>query len=171
MAGDIKLKYGTPVTMTVTNLQSLASSTTNTAGWMSGSVDNTSNLNTDFLVSGEFKMNTSAPTTDKSVKVWAIGAYTSTPVWPSLLSSGTVGTEGAATMTDEEERDNGCRLLWSGIIDASASAIHSMPPTSIAQAFGNVPPYWCLFVAHDTGLALASSGNVVYHQPILMQYT
>lgn len=172
MAGDIKLKYGTPVTLTVTNLHSLASSSTNLAGWTSGSVDNTSNLNTDFLVGGEFKVNnSSAPTVATSIKVYAYGAYTSTPVWPDIFSSGTEGTEGAATVHDEEQRDNGLRLLWAGVVDTSTGDVHSMPPTSIAQAFGNVPPLWALWVVHDTGVALHSSGNALYHQPVMMQYT
>lgn len=162
--------YGTEVTVTVTALQSLASSSGGTAGWTSASVDNTSTLAVDYLVSAQFALNTgAAPTDATTISVYAYAVHLRTgPTWPTLFSSGTAGSQGAASVTDTEERDNGMRLLWRAQVDASTSAVHVMPPTGIAQAFGGiVPPLWALWVTQGTGQALNSSGNAVYYTPIL----
>lgn len=176
MAGDLNLKYGTPADFTVTNLHSLATSSSRVAGWSSALVDNTSDVMLDFLVSGEFKVhNTVAPTDKKSISVYAYAAYkdvSGTPTWPDLFSSGTEGSEGAATVHDEEQRDCGLALLWSCMNDAGTGEVYSMPPRSIAQAFGGVVPQkWCLWVVQDTGQALHSSGNALYRVPIEAQYS
>lgn len=172
MAGDIKLKYGTDATYSVTALQSLASSTTNVAGWSSVAVDNTTDLYSDYLISGQFTVSASAPTAGKSIKVYAYGAFNGTPTWPDLFSSGTEGSEGAATVHDEEQRDCGMRLLWAGVVDAGTSEVYAMPPTSLAQCFGGVlPSDWALWVVQDTGQALSASGNALYRQPVGLQYT
>jgi len=173
VAGDIKLKYGTAVTMTVTALHSLASSATNVAGWTSGGVDNITNVYTDYLISGQFVVdNAGAATVNKSIKVYAYAAFNDTPTWPDLFSSGTEGTEGAATVHDEEQRDCGMRLLWLGVVDAGTGETYVMPPTSLAQAFGGVVPSdWALWVVQDTGQALESTGSALYYMPVHYQYT
>ena len=52
------------------------------------------------------------------------------------------------------------RFLWAGTTDATTGLVLEMPPTSIAQVFGSVPPYWGLFVVHDSGVNLDSTeGN------------
>ena len=165
MAADFKAKYPADAALTVTGLQSLASSTTRTAGWTSDAINNTSNLDLDVLVGGEFKVNnSSAPTTLTSIEVYAYAAYKDDPTWPDLFSSGTEGTEGAATVHDEEQRDCGMILLWSCTIDAGTGEVYSMPPRSLRQAFGVLPPYVALFVVHNTGQTLHSSGNALYTQ-------
>lgn len=174
MAADIKTKYGTDAAFTVTNLQSLASSSTRLAGWTSDAIVNTTTLALDYLVGGEFKVNNSvAPTTLKSINVFAYACYrdaAGSPVWPGIFSAGTAGTEGALTVTDDEQRDSGLVLLWSTTNDAGTGEVYSMPPKSIAQAFGGaVPQRWALFAMHDTGQALHSAGNALYYVPILGQ--
>ncbi len=172
MAGDIKLQYGTDATFTVTNLHSLASSTTNVAGWSSAAVDNATDEYVDFLISGQFKVSSSAPTAGKSIKVYAYAAFNGTPTWADLFSAGTEGTEGTATVHDEEQRDCGMRLLWAGVVDAGTSEVYVMPPTSLAQAFGGVVPSdWALWVVQDTGQALDPATNALYRQPVHYQYT
>lgn len=171
MPGDIKLKYGTAVSFSVTALNSLLSSGTNVAGWSTASVDNTSALNVDYLVGGTFTLdNSGTVTAGKSIKVYAYAAFDTTPTWPDL--GFTEGSEGAASVTDEEERDSSMRLLWAGVVDTSLSAVHNMPPTSIAAAFGGMcPAYWCLWVVQDTNVALESTGNSLYRLPVMYQYT
>lgn len=169
---DIGIKYAAAVAFTVTNLHSLASSSTRVAGWSSASVDNNSDNFLDFLVSGQFTVhNTNAPTSGKTISVYAYGWHSDgggTPVWPDLFSAGTEGTEGApSTVHDEEQRDCGMRLLWSCTIDASTGEVYVMPPTSIAEAFGGiVPRQWALWVVQDTAQALHSSGNALYRTPV-----
>lgn len=171
MAGDIKLKYGADATFTTTNLQTLASDATNWAGWTSAGVDNAIDLYTDYLISGYFTTHASvAPTAGKTIKVYAYAAFNATPTWPDLFSAGTEGTEGTATVHDDEMRECGMRLLWTGVVDAGTSNVYTMPPTSLAQAFGGVVPSdWALWVVQDTGQALSAAA--LYRQPVLFQYT
>lgn len=165
----IKQSYGTAAAFTVTNLQSLATSALRTAGWTSAWVDNTTTLALDYLVSGQFTVNTTtAPLDAKSIEVYAYASYDGT-VSPDLFSAGTEGTEGAATVHDEEQRDCGMVLLWSCKTDASTGDVYSMPPRSIRQAFGFVPRKWALFVTQDTNQALHSAGNALYYDPQLLQ--
>jgi hypothetical protein len=173
MAGDIKLQYGTSAAFAVTALHSLASSSTNVAGWSSAGMDNATTEYVDFLISGTFTLdNAGAATANKSIKVYTYAAFNDTPTWPDLFSSGTEGTDNAATVHDEEQRNCGMRLLWAGTVDAGTSETYVMPPTSLAQAFGGiVPSDWALWVVQDTGQALESTGSAMYYQPIHFQYT
>lgn len=174
MAGDIKAKYAASVSMTVTNLHSLASSQDGTAGWSSASVDNHTDAYLDFLYGLTFTTNASNRQAGK-IDIYVIGALNDTPTWPAT-ASGTIGTEGALSFTDTEERDSLCRLLGSITVDATASAIYAFPPTGIAQLFGGVvPPYHALYVTQNasttTTAGLASSGSAVYRTPAYGQYT
>jgi hypothetical protein len=136
------------------------------AGWTSAGIVNTTELALHYFVSGQFALNTgAAPTVNTSVEVYAYACHRDnggSPVWPDLFSSGTEGTEGAATVHDEEERDAGMVLLWSCTVDTSTSAVHVMPPRDIAQAFGFVPQRFALWVVQNTGQALHSSGSALY---------
>jgi hypothetical protein len=167
VAGDIKQKYGTIETLTVTALQGLASSSSFLSGWTSGYVDNTTNLNVNSVVYGQIVSGTTP--TAGSVRVYAY-AFDGTNT-PDLFSSGTEGTEGAATVTDSEQLDASLVLLWSSSIDTSSDQPHPMPPRSIRQAFGFMPRKWALFVAHDTVAALKTSLNAIYVDHELGQYT
>lgn len=176
MAGDIKLKYAAASTsMDVTNLHSLASdSGSYLAGWSSDSVNNTSNEYLDYLVAGTFTTHASNRAAGR-IDVYIIAALNDTPTWPAT-ASGTIGTKGALSFTDTEERDCLCRLLVSLTGDNTASAIYAFPPTSVAQLFGGVvPPYWAIFVTQNmsttTTAGLASSGSAIYYTPITAQYT
>jgi hypothetical protein len=62
-------------------------------------------------------------------------------------------------------------LLWSSAIDTTTNDNYTMPPRSIAQAFGAVPRKWALYIAHDTVATLRASLNAVYADPILGAYT
>jgi hypothetical protein len=167
----LKQTYVADAAFTVTNLQSLATSASRVAGWTSAAVDNTTTRALDYLVSGQFTVNTGvAPTTLKSISVYAYAAFDDAPTWPDLFSAGTEGTEGTATVHDEEQRDCGMILLWSCTNDAGTSEVYAMPPKSIAQAFGGfVPNRFALFVTQDTGQALHSAGNALYYAPMQIE--
>jgi hypothetical protein len=157
---DLKIKYpqsnADSVAITI-SLASLASSTT-WAGRASTAVNNTSNLDLDHLVSGKIKLGTS-PTVSKSVQVYAYAAQSiasGTPTYPDSIT----GSDAAKTMTSANVAFACLRFLWAGTSDATTGLVLEMSPTSIAQVFGSVPPYWGLFVVHDTVAALDStSGN------------
>lgn len=175
MAGDIKLKYPAASTaVTVTNLHSLASSQDWSAGWTSASVNNTSNVYMDYLYGGTFTTHASNRQAGV-INVYVIAALNDTPTWPAT-SGGTIGTEGALSFTDLEERDCLVRFLTSITVDATASAIYTFPPTGIAQLFGGfVPPYHALYVAQNcsttTTAGLAAAGSAIYYTPVTLQYT
>jgi hypothetical protein len=88
-----------------------------------------------------------------------------------------MGTEGALSFTDLEERDCWVRPIASIIVDNSASAIVGFPPTSLIGAFGLwLPPtHWAIYVAQNAGTTttagLAAAGSAIYYTPILGQYT
>ena len=175
MAGDIKLKYGTLNTFTVTNLHSLASSASREAGWTSASVDNSSGLSVDYLISGTFTTHASNRQAG-FIDVRVYSALNATPTWPDIFSSGTEGTEGAATWTDTEEMNSGSRWLTTLEADTTASAVYTFPQLGLAQLFGGVlPTHFALFVGQNcattTAAGLASSGSAIYGYPVLYQYT
>jgi hypothetical protein len=176
MAGDIKLKYPAASTsLTVTNLHSLASdSGSYLAGWSSASVANTTNVYVDYLYGGTFTTHASNRAAG-DIRVYVVASLNDTPTWPAT-ASGTIGTEGALSFTDTEERDCLCRLLTVLTADSTASAIYTFPQTGIAQLFGGVvPTHHALFVTQNvsttTTAGLASSGSAIYYTPITYQYT
>lgn len=173
MAGDIKTKYAASSALTVTALHSLSTSADWTAGWGSASVDNTTDCYLDYMYSFTFTMAAAARQAGV-INLYVVAALNDTPTWPAV-ASGSLGTEGAITFTDTEEKFSACRLLDSLLIDATNSAIYTFPPTGIAQLFGGVvPPYHCLFVTMNgstSGASLAASGSAVYRTPVYGQYT
>ena len=174
MAGDIKSGYAASSSLTVTNLHSLASSQDWTAGWSSASTANTTDKYLDFLYG--FTFTTHASNRQAGViNIYVIASLNDTPTWPAT-ASGTIGTEGALSFTDTEERDSLCRLLGSITVDSTASAIYTFPQTGIAQLFGGViPTHHAIFVAQNcattTAAGLAASGSAVYKTPVYGTYT
>jgi hypothetical protein len=176
MAGDIKLQYVASQAVSVTNLHSLASDNdAYLAGWTSNSVNNTSNEYLDYMYSGTFTTHASNKDTTGEIRVYVIAALNDTPTWPAT-ASGTIGTEGALSFTDTEERDSLCRLLAVLTSDSTTSQILAFPPTGIAQLFGGfVPPYHAIFVTQNvsttTTAGLAAAGSALYYTPVNAQYT
>lgn len=159
---DFKIKYPATDTSPITiSLASLASSTA-WAGRASTAIDNTSNLDLDHLVSGVIKLGTS-PTGSKTISVFAyasIKIVSGTPTYPD----GITGTDAAKTMTSANVANSALAWLWSASTDNATGLNLYMPPRSISLAFGGIPPYWGLFVTHDSGVALdATSGNHYFH--------
>jgi len=151
-----KIAYAASSNLTVTNLHSLGSSTTLVAGWSSALVDNTTNLYLDYLVSGKITAGTGLSDL-KEIRVYAV-AMLDDSTWPDAID----GTQGAKTLTDEEIRDGFCKLLTVISTDTGAGDVYYFGPCSVAQAFGGVcPAKFCIFIVHNTGAALSSSGNQV----------
>jgi hypothetical protein len=173
MAGDIKVKYAASVSLTVTNLHSLASSQSYVAGWFSTAVNNTSNNYKDYLYGFTFTSHASNRQAG-ALYVYVVAALNDTPTWPAT-ASGTLGTEGAGSFADSYRRDSLCRLLAVVNADNTASGIYTLPPTGIAGLFRKVPPYHALFVTGNlsttTTAQLASSGSAAYYTPVFDQYT
>ncbi len=166
-AGNIQEKYGTISTFTVTNLQSLASSSTFQSGWGSAYEDNTTNLNINGVVYGQITAGTTP--TAGSVRAYTY-AYDGTNA-QTFSSAGTPGTEGTLTITDSEQLDAFLTLLWESDVDTTTNDVYTMPPRSIRQAFGFMPRKYAVYIAHNTVATLKSSGNAMYADYELNQYT
>lgn len=166
---DIKLKFPVTDTVAITiSLASLASSTAY-AGRASTAINNTTNLDLDHLVSGVIKLGTT-PTAAKRVSVYAyapVRIVSGTPTYPD----GITGTDAAKTMTSANVALASLVWLWGGNTDATTGLNLFMPPRSIAQAFGNMPPHWGLFVMHDSVAALdaTASNHYLHYQRVQAQ--
>lgn len=151
---DIKSKYASAATITI-SLASLPSSSSKLAGQESSSVDNTTNLYVDALVSGKIRVG-SSPTANKTIEVWVYSSISDTPTYPDVFD----GTDSAETVTSDGVKFACLKLLKVISIESTSSRDYYIANESIAQLFGFMPKYWGLFVTHDTGVNLDStSGN------------
>lgn len=157
---DIKRAYRASSNLTVTNLHGIASSSTWVAGWTSGTIDNTTDLDLDKLITANFLVE-SAGLGAGEIRVY-VYAMVDDSTWPDLFSAGTEGTEGTCTLHDANIRDYHMILLWGTATDTTASQNYPMPLSSVAQKFGLVlPPKFALYVTQSTGTTLETSGNQV----------
>jgi len=159
MAADIKIKYPSTSTSALTlTLASLASDTNLLAGRESTAVDNTSNLDLDHLVSLLVTTGTS-PTAGTVIEVWAYAALSissGTPTYPDVLD----GTDSNETITSRNVLFPMLALVASITVDSTSNRGYYVKPTSVAGLFGgSLPPFWGLFVVHNTGVNLNSTGG------------
>lgn len=168
--GDIKDKSAASSAITTTNLQTLASSQDGLSGWSSASFANSNNW-TNFFYGGTFTT-AAANRQNGLISIFVIAALNDTPLYPAV-ASGTIGTEGAITFTDTEERDSICTLLKSIVIDNTNSAIYTFPQMGIAQLFDGVPTHHALYITQNatttTTAGLASAA--IYQTGKMYQYT
>lgn len=158
---DIKSAYRAAANLVVTNLASIATSATWVAGWVSALIDNTTDLDLDKLISAKFALGNSAVAGE--IRVYAFAMLDDTN-WPDLLSAGTEGSEGTATVHTTTIRDAAMVLLWAASTraDPGTDDVYNMPPVSVAGAFGGLlPPKFALFVTHSTGVNFAASGHQI----------
>ena len=159
--GAVTQTYRAASNLTVTNLASIATSATWAAGWVSGTIDNTTNLDLDIVVSGKITLGNSA--TAGEIRVYAF-AMLDDSTWPDLLSAGTEGTEGTATVTTTTIRDATMVLVaaFATRADPGTDDNYSIPQTSLRGAFGGfLPPKCALYLSHSTGVNLAASGHQI----------
>lgn len=154
--GNITTEYAASSNLTVTNLHSVASSSTWIAGWESGAVDNTSNKYADYLVSAKITV-AAASLAAGEIRVYAVGMLDDS-TWPDVFD----GTESVETITDTEMRDAICKLGAVSATDTTNSDVYYLGPFSVASLFGGVcPAKFVIFITHSTGQNLAASGNQV----------
>lgn len=161
---DIKSKYPSSnadtVALTIT-LASLATSSTLLGGRESTAVDNRTNLDLDHLLSGKIRTGTT-PTVSKTIEVWVYGPIqvaSGTPTYPDVLD----GTDSDETLTSANVKYSALRLAHSITVDATSDRDYFIPPTSVAALFGgSLPPFYGVFVTHDTAVNLNSTGGNHY---------
>lgn len=159
---DFKQKDVASSALTIT-LASLASDSSLLAGRQSTVIDNSSNQYLDYLVSGKITAGTS-PTAAKSIEVWAFATADDAPVYPDQFGASDAGV----TPTSRDILANACALVASIPTDSTSNRTYWFRPTSIAALFGGVlPKKFGLFVVHNTGVNLNSTGSnhAIYSSP------
>jgi len=156
------LAYTGPTTITIGLATTpLASSATFVAGRCSAEIDNTSNLYQDVEVQGLVTVGTT-PTVNTQIQVYVWGSYVSTAT--TALDT-IVGTDADKTITSAGVAMGFLKLAGVGVVDSTTSNRgYYIGQFSVAQLFGgNMPQFWGLFIAHNTGVALNSTaGNHVW---------
>jgi hypothetical protein len=161
-ATTIKPSYrATNTTMTITALNSLANSTSQSTGiWGSAFVDNTTNLDVDELVTVEITTGASGVTSTGSFVVYFYGCVGGT----TTCTDGVTGSQGTQTLTNPTNLNkvSACNAV------ANATA-YFCGPFSVANSFGGVvPARWGVVVQNLTGGAFAASTNVVTYDSVQM---
>lgn len=158
-----KPSIGATVVMTVTNLQSLASSAT--AGWQSARVSNLSTLATDYEIMVKLTTANTAPANDKAMYIFVSAAYTSDAGTTWFQSSGGTttlpsGTEGTYTIASPHN----LRLL--GVLNYTTQQAVVQDTFLLSNCFGNrLPDGFSIIIINFSGAAL-STGCVVDYSPI-----
>ncbi len=150
---DLKLSYPAASDLTIT-LASLASDTNLLTGRESATIDNSTNLYLDILISGKITAGTS-PTAARSIEVWAVGSWDGTN-WPDVFD----GTESAETITSADIKASVTRYLAAMATANTSDRTYHFGPVSLASAFGGtLPPKVVLFITHSTGQNLNSTAG------------
>lgn len=152
--------YRASVALSVTALQSQPANATWTTGWTGPTVDNSTNLDLDHLVAGQFTV-AAASLTAGEIRVYLVPQANDT-TWPDIYSTGTEGTESASAVLHDTTTLTVLPCLWSCVTDTDNSRVYTMPQTSVLTKLGFMPRKYVLFVAHSTGQNLAASGNAIY---------
>jgi len=162
MTSDIKTKYPSTSSVALTlTLASLATDSSLLAGRASTAVDNSSNLDLDHIVSGVIRTGTS-PTVGTSIEIWAYGhrsVASGTPTYPDSIT----GSDANKTMTSSNVKTAAMVLLAVIYVDNTSNRDYDLKHISIANAFGYMPPYWGLFVVHNTAAALNATQTALQY--------
>lgn len=155
---DTKLAY--QAVQTLTNaIEGLASSATWVAGYESTWIDNGTSLYLDYFFQGRVTVGTN-PTANTEIRIYVVTSVDDGTTYPDVFD----GTTSAETVTSEGVRDGFAKLAAVLRCDATTSDRVYPFAFSVASLFGGVcPPDFCLFVTHNTGVALnATGGNQVF---------
>lgn len=152
---NIKIAYGTPAALTWTTLATLASDVNLLAGASSGYVDNSVNLNLDFLLGGQITTNTgSASTVSKDFYVYLYGSLDGTSsTWPDTIA----GTDALKTITSANVLQGALAFFGSSVSDSATSRKYYIRTRAVSSAFGGVVPnYWGGFAVQSLGQAFSA---------------
>lgn len=161
---DRKTAYGTSTAITI-SLASVATSATWVAGRESGEVVNTTTLALDYNIGGKIRVGTT-PTAATRIEVWVIPlVYDST--WPDVFD----GTDSTETVTTRDILLNVGKLGASLTVDTNTSDRDYWFHFSVCATLGTgLPKSFVLFVTHNTGVNLNSTGgNHVIHYTALTE--
>ena len=164
---DHLLYYASSASLTI-DIDSLASDDSLLAGRQSTVVDNSTDRYLDYLVTGVITTASSGLSDNKHVLVYLFAQTTDAPTYPAGLGA----TDADITLGSTELRDAGLVLAAAIPTNDSASVSYGMSAISVASCFGGIcPQRWGVFLVHDSGAALASSGNAITYQGIYSTVT
>jgi hypothetical protein len=145
--------FGTAGTFTIANAN-LASSAT--AGWMSNTIDNTTNLYLDYLIQIELAAVNTAPASNQAIYLFAFGI--TDPANANFTSTGDgtpTGSEGTLTYPNVASLPIVAPILGTIPYGVQNRAING-GPFSIARCFGGVcPPKFCIGMVNLSGMTLS----------------
>lgn len=150
------VSYGTKTAITI-GLASLATSSTFVAGRESNQVDNSSNKFVDAILQGKITVGTT-PTANTQIMVYLWGSDTDiTGANIDTLD----GADSAETISSVGVGSGFLKLFRALQVDSNTTdRVYYVGADSIAQYFGGtMPKYWGLFVTHNTGVNLNSTGG------------
>jgi hypothetical protein len=151
----------TPTTIVIAPA-SLATSASFIAGVESDQIDNTTTKYIDAHVQGLVTVGTT-PTANTLINCYVWGSQVSLATTPIDVLD---GTSSAETLTNTGVLASGLRLARQGIVLVNTSNIgYPLAQFSVKRALGLevLPPFWGLFIAHNTAVALNSTaGNHVF---------
>lgn len=154
--------YGTLTALTVTNLNSLASSAT--AGWQSERIDNRTTLALDYAVSFKISLSSTATTNDKAIYCYVSTATHDGTSWyhdDQGTTTTPTGTQGTTTIGNP----NNLKLL--GVLAYTATGQVCQGTFLLSNAVGQYMPHgFSIIVINFTGANTLGSGNVVQYVPI-----
>ena len=149
---NVKTAYASSATIT-NAIESLATSSSWTAGYESDVLDNTSNLYLDYLISG--KITTGTSPSSGVIEVWAIGILDDS-TYPDVFD----GTTGAETITSREVLYGHGKLVAAITNSTNSDTSYYFGPVSLASLFGGqVPKKVVFFTVHNTGVNLNSTAS------------
>ncbi len=152
------LNFGTSTALTMTSLNSLASSTTSYAASQARDTSTTNNI-TDIMVSVKVTVGAITPSSSTNVYVYAYGVEDSTgsPTYPGGGATAEVITGADAAVTMSATSNN---LKFLGSINCHTASIQfKSEPMSLVSCLGVLPRKWGILVQNQTGVALSASGN------------
>jgi hypothetical protein len=162
---DILTAWGTEAALTITGLNSLASSPT--AGWSLGYVDNSSLKMLDDWFQFVINPANTAPANDKAF-YWFGWGCNNLSFLPSTgaSSGGTVGTAGALTFPNITTTPILLRKIYTQLYGVADTPING-DWFSLCRAmdWNDLPKYYGVSCLNYSGAALEASGNYVRHLP------
>lgn len=162
----VNIAYGTYTALTVTALQSLASSAT--AGWQSARIDNQSSTKAlDYEIVVSLPMANTAPANDRAVYVFISPAVTTDggTTWlqadggTTTLPSGSQGTYTIAGVTTTNNLD----LLRAMAYTTQQQTVQAV--MRLSDLYDTMPDGFSIIIVNYSGAAL-STGCVVAYRPI-----
>jgi hypothetical protein len=158
--------YPTATALTIT-IAGLASDTNLLTGRQSSVIDNTgATAYDDYLISGKITTNgVTAPTTARSIEVWAVGSGDGT-AWPDTITG--AGDAGKA-WTSADIKSANVAFIAAMATSATVGQGYPFQPKSLRAAFGGaLPPKVLIFITHSTGQTLHATGanSFITVQPV-----